>query len=78
MTALSDKQKIKHFLFLTVMKIITDILSPLDNEVAETKIMLEPYWKMKGLYSIDVYVDYDVSILLKEMFEKFLKTIANK
>lgn len=58
------------------MKIITDILSPLNIEIGKTKIELEPYWKINGIYS--VYVDLDVSILQKEMLEKFLKTIANK
>ena len=73
---------IKAFLYANTedesMKIITDILSPLNIEIGKTKIELEPYWKINGIYSIDVYVDLDVSILPKEMLEKFLKTIANK
>ena len=73
---------IKAFLYANTkdesMKIITDILSPLNIEMGKTKIELEPYWKINGIYSIDVYVDLDASILQKEMLEKFLKTIANK
>ncbi len=73
---------IKAFLYANTedesMKIITDILSPLNIEIGKTKIELEPYWKINGIYSVDVYVDSDVSILQKEVLEKFLKTIANK
>jgi hypothetical protein len=61
------------------MKIVEDILSPLNIYFKRTnKIKLEPYWKIKDMYSIDVDIDLNVNILEKERLETFLKTIANK
>ena len=46
---------IKAFLYANTkdesMKIITDILSPLNIEMGKTKIELEPYWKINGIFS---------------------------
>lgn len=49
------------------MKIVEDILSPLNTYFKRTnKIKLEPYWKIKDMYSIDVDIDLNVNILEKK------------
>ena len=45
--------------------------------MGKTKIELEPYWKINGIYSIDVYVDLDAGILQKEVHTSYI-TITNR